>query len=136
MCEDGSSSTDPTTVPNPPTVNSEAVQSHSPGSNRLNLDEEVHNLYVGSKTAITTAKKQKLVELYAYLSGAEIEECKKLTRDQLLRMIFDLVSSTKLLSPISINVSDSAQRTKSQVYVQLFCIPQCLNSLPASARQY
>jgi len=80
------------TVPNPPPVSSEAVQSHSSGSKGLNLDEELHNLYVGSKTAITTTKKQKLVELYAYLSGAEVEECEKLTRGQLLGLILDLVS--------------------------------------------
>lgn len=82
-------------MPNPPPVNTtEAVQSqsHSPGSKGINPDEELHNLYVGGKTGITTAKKQKLVELYAYLSGAEVEECKKLTRDQLLALILDLVS--------------------------------------------
>jgi len=59
---------------------------------RAHNDDELHDFYVGNKTAITRAKKQKLVELYAYLIGGEIKECEKLKKDHLLELICDLVS--------------------------------------------
>lgn len=62
-----------------------------PESKRLHTNEELHDLYVGNKTAITTAKKRKLVDLYAYLIGGKVEECEKLTKDHLLDLIYDLV---------------------------------------------
>jgi hypothetical protein len=61
-------------------------------SRRLLSDKELDDFYVGNKTAISRAKKQKLVELYGYLTGAEVEEYEKLRKDHLLELIYDLVS--------------------------------------------
>jgi hypothetical protein len=61
-------------------------------SKRLHSDDELRCLYVNNKTALTTAKKRKLVELYSYLIGGTIEECEKLTKDRLLELISELVS--------------------------------------------
>lgn len=59
---------------------------------RLHSNKELDRFYVSNKTAISRAKKQKLVELYAYLIGGKVEECEKLRRDHLLELIYDLVS--------------------------------------------
>jgi len=61
-------------------------------SRRLHSDEELDDFYTGNKTAISRAKKQKLVELYVYLIGGEAEECEKLRKDHLLELIYNLVS--------------------------------------------
>jgi hypothetical protein len=61
-------------------------------SRRLQSDEELDCLYVGNKTALTAAKKQKLVELYSYLIGGNVEKCEKLTKNHLLELISELVS--------------------------------------------
>jgi hypothetical protein len=83
-------------------------------SKRLHSDEELHCLYVGNKTTLTTAKKPKLVELYSYLIGEKVEECRKLTKVRLLELIFELVRWS-FVNPISIsiNVSHSARWTRS-----------------------
>jgi hypothetical protein len=58
--------------------------------------KELEELYTGGKTAISRAKRDVLVRLHSYLTGAASEDSSRLTRDHLKEIIFAMVGLSSL----------------------------------------
>ena len=71
-------------------VTNALAPSSAPSADQLE-SKELEELYAGGKTAITRAKKDVLVRLHLYLTGAALEDSSRLTQDHLKEIIFAMV---------------------------------------------